>query len=84
MEMGEDDVWQIQAGWACKDGTRTVRQFCFNDYSAARKELVRLFSHFGEMGRDERVLRSLEIDGDFWHEKARPADTRTGIETRWE
>lgn len=82
--MEEDDVWHIQAVWACKDGTHTVRQYCFNDFSAARKELVRLFCHFGEVGRDERVLRSLDVDGDFWREKFRPADTRTGMETRWE
>ena len=64
--IGEDDVWQIEAVWAAKDGTHTVRQYCFNDYAAARKELVRLFCHFGAVGRDDRVLQRLEISGDFW------------------
>jgi hypothetical protein len=61
-----DQSWEVRAIWTDRGGSRTERWYRFRNYADARREMVRLFCHFGFVEADDRALTALEIQGDFW------------------
>jgi hypothetical protein len=61
-----DPTWQVRAVWLSRDGTTTEQQYQFHNYPDARREALRLSSHLGLIGQDDRALKGVEINGNFW------------------
>jgi hypothetical protein len=61
-----EPTWQVRAVWQCRDGTTSEQHYHFGNYLDARQHVVRLSSHLGLIGQDDRALRGLEINGNFW------------------